>query len=53
MDAFGYLSFEEIKRALKKASPEEETGLIIQLQEMQMIKKLLAKELGERIILKY
>ena len=52
-NAYVLQKIEEIKRALKKASPEEETGLIIQLQEMQMIKKLLAKELGERIILKY
>jgi DNA primase len=44
---------EEIKKALKNASSDDESGLIVQLLQLQQIKKLLAKELGERIILKY
>jgi len=44
---------EAVKKALKNASVDDESELIVQLQQLQQIKKLLAKELGERIILKY
>ncbi len=52
-NAYVLQKIEVIKKALKKASPEDENGLILQLQQLQQIKKLLARELGERIILKY
>ena len=52
-NAYVLQKIEEIKIALKKATPDDENGLITQLQQLQQIKRLLAKELGERIILKY
>ncbi len=52
-NAYVLQKIEEIKKALKNASSDDESGLIVQLQQLQQIKKLLAKELGERIILKY
>lgn len=52
-NAYVLQKIQEIRNALKDASPDDENGLIVQLQQLQQIKKLLAKELGERIILKY
>ena len=52
-NAYVLQKIEEIKKALKNASSDDESGLIVQLLQLQQIKKLLAKELGERIILKY
>ena len=51
-NAYVLQKISEVKHALKDASSDEENELIVQLQQYQ-IKKLLAKELGERIILKY
>ncbi|MDD2512910.1 MAG: DNA primase [Proteiniphilum sp.] len=52
-NAYVLQKIEEIKRALKTAGQNDFTGLIEQLQQLQEIKKVLSKELGERIILKY
>jgi DNA primase len=43
----------EIKKELNAANPEEMTTLITQLQQLQEIKRVLSKELGERIVLRY
>ena len=52
-NAYVLQRIEAVKKALKNASVDDESELIVQLQQLQQIKKLLAKELGERIILKY
>ena len=51
-NAYVLQRIEAVKKALKNASVDDESELIVQLQQLQQI-KLLAKELGERIILKY
>lgn len=43
----------EIKESMKQGNPDESLSLIVQLKELQEIKKILSKELGERIVLKY
>lgn len=43
----------EIKSAMKTAEPDQTLELIGELRQLQEVKKILAKELGERIVLKY
>ncbi|MDO5663956.1 MAG: DNA primase [Bacteroidia bacterium] len=43
----------ELNKKLESANSEEESELMIQFMRLQDLKKALAKELGERIILKY
>ena len=43
----------EVKEELKNCINDNYTELITQLKQLQEIKKVLAKELGERIVLKY
>ncbi|WP_294072703.1 DNA primase [Proteiniphilum sp. UBA1028] len=44
---------EEIKKEMKSGNKDDYVTLITRLQQLQEIKKVLAKELGERIVLKY
>src|SRR5690554_1493895 len=44
---------EEIKMELKSSNDDSYIELITQLQQLQEVKRILAKELGERIVLKY
>lgn len=43
----------EVRNAIKVAKPEELMALMDKLRELQDLKKILAKNLGERIILRY
>lgn len=43
----------EVKKTMKTANPENQILFIKELKQLQEVKKLLAKELGERIILRY
>ena len=43
----------EVKDAMKSGDQNDYVTLINQLQQLQEMKKVLAKELGERIVLKY
>ena len=43
----------EVKSRMKTASPDDCVALISELQQLQELKKALAKYLGERIVLKY
>ncbi|HBK32894.1 MAG TPA: DNA primase [Porphyromonadaceae bacterium] len=43
----------KIQHEMKTASPDDALVLIAELKQMQEIKKILSKELGERIILKF
>jgi len=52
-NAYVLHQIEEIKKELKSGHPENHTTLITRLQQLQEIKRVLAKELGERIVLKY
>ena len=52
-NAYVLHQIEEIKKELKSGLPENHTTLITRLQQLQEIKRVLAKELGERIVLKY
>jgi len=52
-NAYVLHQIEEIKKELKSGLPENHTILITRLQQLQEIKRVLAKELGERIVLKY
>lgn len=44
---------EELKKEMKSGDRSDYVTLITQLKQLQEIKKVLAKELGERIVLKY
>ena len=44
---------EELKKEMKSGNRDDYVTLITQLKQLQEIKKILAKELGERIVLKY
>ena len=52
-NAYVLQQIKAVKQAMKIAKEEETTSLILQLQQLQEIKKGLSKMLGERIILKY
>ncbi|ULB35215.1 MULTISPECIES: DNA primase [Proteiniphilum] len=43
----------EIREEMKTGDPDKNLSLIVELKQLQEIKKVLSKELGERIILKY
>lgn len=47
------IKIDEIKEEIKKSNPDNYSTYIIKLKQLQEIKKALAKELGERIVLKY
>lgn len=44
---------DEIKKEIQTADPQKERVLMDELRELQDLKKVLAKNLGERIVLKY
>lgn len=44
---------EELKKEMKSGNKDDYVTLITQLKQLQEIRKVLAKELGERIVLKY
>lgn len=52
-NAYVLQKIEDVKKSMKKATAEDQISLIKELRQLQEIKKLLAKELGERIILRY
>lgn len=52
-NAYVMQKIKEIRDAMKTADSEDALVLIGELKELQEVKKVLAKELGERIILKY
>lgn len=52
-NAYVLHKIDEVKRELKEGNPDNETALITRLQKLQEIKKILSKELGERIVLKF
>lgn len=52
-NAYVMQKIKDIKEAMKTADPDKSIALIGELKQLQEIKKVLAKELGERIILKY
>jgi len=52
-NAYILQKIDDIKEELKKSNPDNYLSLITRLKELQEIKKVLSKELGERIVLKY
>jgi DNA primase len=52
-NAYVLQQIKEIKEAMKQGNPNDSLPLIAQLKQLQEVKKILSKELGERIILKY
>lgn len=52
-NAYVLQKIKEIKNEIKTADAEKSIQLIQELKQLQEIKKILAKDLGERIILKY
>lgn len=52
-NAYVTKKIEEVRAELKKGGSEDYISLISRLKELQEIRKFLAKQLGERIILKY
>ena len=52
-NAYVLHKIQEIKKELNTGNPENMTDLITQLQQLQEIKRVLSKELGERIVLRY
>jgi DNA primase len=44
---------EELKKEMKAGNKDDFVTIITELKKLQEIKKVLAKELGERIVLKY
>lgn len=52
-NAYVMQKIKEVKEELKNCINDNYTELITQLKQLQEIKKVLAKELGERIVLKY
>jgi DNA primase len=43
----------DVKAQMKTASPDDCVALISELKQLQELKKVLAKYLGERIVLRY
>lgn len=52
-NAYVLEKIKEINEKIKQSNPDNSLSLIAQLKQLQEIKKVLSKELGERIILKY
>lgn len=52
-NAYVLQRIEEIKEKMKQCDADEMLSLIAQLKQLQEIKKILSKELGERIVLKF
>lgn len=52
-NAYVLQQIKEIKEEMRNSNPDESLSLIVRLRQLQEIKKILSKELGERIILKY
>jgi DNA primase len=52
-NAYIQTKINELKEEIKKSDPENCSAFITRLKQLQEIKKVLAKELGERIVLKY
>jgi DNA primase len=52
-NAYVLQQIKEIKEKMKQGDPDDSVSLITQLKQLQEIKKVLSKELGERIVLKY
>ena len=52
-NAYVLKKIDELKEDIKKSNPDNYSVYITRLQQLQEIKKVLAKELGERIVLKY
>ena len=52
-NAYLLKKIDEIKKELKSSKDDNYIELITQLQQLQEVKRILAKELGERIVLKY
>lgn len=52
-NAYVLQQIKEIKEEMRKSNPDDSLSLIVRLQQLQEIKKILSKELGERIILRY
>lgn len=52
-NAYIMQKIKEIKTAIKSADTEQSIALMQELKQLQEVKKVLAKELGERIVLRY
>ena len=52
-NAYVLQQIKQIKEEMKQSNEDDSLSLIVRLQQLQEIKKILSKELGERIILKY
>lgn len=52
-NAYVLNKIDELKEDIKKSNPDNYSMYITRLKQLQEIKKALAKELGERIVLKY
>lgn len=52
-NAYVLQQIKQIKEEMKQCGDDESLALIVRLQQLQEIKKILSKKLGERIILKY
>ncbi len=52
-NAYILQKIEKLKEKIKTSTPDNYASLISDLKQLQEIKKVLAKELGERIVLKY
>jgi DNA primase len=52
-NAYVLHKIQEIKKELNTGNQGEMTALITQLQQLQEIKRVLSKELGERIVLRF
>lgn len=52
-NAYVLQQIKEIKEEMRKSNTDDSLSLIVRLQQLQEIKKILSKELGERIILRY
>lgn len=52
-NAYVLQQIKQIKEDMKQSNEDDSLSLIVRLQQLQEIKKILSKELGERIILKY
>lgn len=52
-NAYILQKIKEVREEMKQSSPERHVELIGQLKQLQEVRKVLAKELGERIVLRY
>ncbi len=52
-NAYVLQQIKELREEMKKGNPDDSVSLIVRLQQLQELKKVLSKELGERIVLKY